>query len=193
MSHLLQRCVETSLVEITAATTDPVTKEEAKNHLRIGHAEDDADIVEMITSATKQAEMRTERQFITATWELRLDRFPSLIELRKNPVASVSSVKYVDINGTTQTVATTVYDTDTDQEPGRIFPSTGQNWPVPKDQLQAVQVQFVAGYGAASSVPAKVKRLIKLLVEQEYYNNWDKDLQRAIDNMVSELRWTEPL
>lgn len=193
MSHLLQRFVNTSLVEITAATTDPVTREEAKNHLRIEHVEDDADIDEIITSATKQAEMRTERQFITATWELRLDRFPSLIELRKNPVASISSVKYVDINGTTQTVATTVYDTDTDQEPARIFPSTGQNWPVPKDQLQAVQVQFVAGYGAASAVPAKVKRLIKLLIEQEYYGNWGKDIQRAIDNMVSELRWTEPL
>ena len=108
------------------------------------------------------------RALITQTWDLKLDGFPAattrnpyaVIEVPLPPLASVTSIAYIDANGATQTLTgadlTAVADTDTSSEPGQLRPVYGTSWPSTRLTPQAVTVRFVAGYGAAAAVPANV-------------------------------------
>lgn len=62
---------------VTPPTTEPVTLAEAKAHLRVDVADDDALITNHITAARMQAESICRRVFVTTGFELYLDGFPS--------------------------------------------------------------------------------------------------------------------
>ena len=156
----------------TAAATDPVTLAEAKEHLRIDGTDDDTWLTNNITAATNIAQKFANRQFVTATYDWFLPGF-CWDELRvpMPPLQSVTSITYVDSAGTTQTLATSVYQVDANREPGRITPAYGQYWPSWRvDTYNAVTVRFVAGYGAASAVPKEVKTAILLWLGELYEN-----------------------
>lgn len=51
-----------------------------------------------------------------------------------------------------------------------IAPAYGTSWPSTRPQREAVQVVYVAGYGAASDVPANVRQAILLQVGHMYAN-----------------------
>jgi hypothetical protein len=60
---------------------------------------------------------------------------------------------------------------DADQAPPRIFPLPGQTWPPVLYVPNAVQIHFVAGYGNdGSAVPAGMKRAMRHLIADGYYN-----------------------
>lgn len=86
------------------------------------------------------------------------------IFLPKPPLQSVTTIKYIDQNGTQQTLDPTLYIVDTVSEPGRITPAYGQTWPTIREQVNAVEIQFVCGYGNASAVPAGIKRWMLLRI-----------------------------
>jgi uncharacterized phiE125 gp8 family phage protein len=116
-----------------------------------------------IPAARDRAEAATRRQLISATWDLVLDRFPScdVIELPKPPLQSVTWIKYVDTAGTLQTWSAAEYLWQAPAGPrcrrGRIEPAYGYFWPSVREQLGAVQIRFVAGYGAAgTAVPTRL-------------------------------------
>lgn len=55
--------------------------------------------------------------------------------------------------------------------PPRIFPLPGQSWPPVLYVPNAVQIHFVAGYGNdGKAVPATLKRAMRLLIADGYYN-----------------------
>ncbi len=66
-----------ALTLFTPPTAEPVSLEEAKRHLRVDGNDEDVDILGLITAAREQAERHTRRQLLTATWDLKLDRFPA--------------------------------------------------------------------------------------------------------------------
>ncbi len=78
------------------------------------------------------------------------------IRVTRPPLQAVTSITYVDGSGVTQTVDPSTYDVDTDTEPGRIAPSYGNIWPIVRQQLASVQVNFVAGYGPVTTVAGAV-------------------------------------
>jgi hypothetical protein len=62
-----------------------------------------------------------------------------------------------------------VYDADT--TPPRIFPMPGQTWPPVLYVPNAVQIHFIAGYGAnGKAVPASLRRAMRLMISDGYYN-----------------------
>ena len=150
-----------SLSIYVARDEAPVTLAEAKGFARIDISEDDTLVENLITAATTKAEDFNGRVFITSTWRLRLDAFPSdnggLIELLP-PVQTIKNITYIDTNGDSQTLAADQYTLDIYQEPGRLVPSYGNSWPATRDVMNAVTVEFVVGYGAAADVP-EPKRL----------------------------------
>ena len=80
----------------------------------------------------------------------------------KPPLQSITSITYVDEDGATQTLATSVYSVDAPTGPtcarGRIYPKYEQEWPTTRCEPGAVTVTFVAGYGTTgASVPARLK------------------------------------
>ena len=60
---------------------------------------------------------------------------------------------------------------DTASEPGRIVLEKDEVWPTDVlKSVNGVEVRFVAGYGAASAVPKRIKQLAYLLVGHWYVN-----------------------
>lgn len=164
-----------ALNRTTDADTEPVTTAEAKAHMQIsvGFTDDDTMIAGFIKGARYWAEDHTGRAFINQSWTLHLDRWPAdgVIALNRCPVSSVTSVKYYDVDNTQRTLVDgTDYQTDVVSIPGRIVVEPGESWPtLESGRLNAIEVIFVAGYGAAaSSVHEDIKDALKLLVAHSY-------------------------
>ena len=118
----------TSLEVSSAASIDPLTTAEAKTHMRVDTSDDDTYIASLISAATQYAQDRTNRQFINATFKLRLDGFISTqLWIPRAPLSSVTSVQYVDENEATQTLSTDLYKVDTQALPGRIRIADGSS------------------------------------------------------------------
>lgn len=155
-----------SLKLITAATALPVTLAEAKLAHRFDAADLDSDIIAMIEDATRLAEHEIGQCLMPQTWELTLYEFPSIIRLTRPPVASVTSVQYVDTAGVLQTLSPSAYTLDASDGFGLAYllPAYGTSWPATRDQANAVTVRFVAGYASANAVPSHLKRQVKIFV-----------------------------
>lgn len=170
-------------IEVSAPpASEPVTTAEAKAHARIDHSDDDAYIDSLIEAARSLVEARTGRSLITQTLILRLDGFPRNIGydfrrvthdivLPRPPVQSVSSVVYIDTDGTSVTLDPSKYDVDTKGHMPRIVPAYGEVWPITRPATpNAVTITYDAGWTQASLVPAPLRHAIKLLVSHWYEN-----------------------
>lgn len=152
------------LVRTVEPVLEPATLQEVKTHARVVHTQEDVYIESLIRSARDYAEMFTRRAIITQTWALTLPGFPHFITLPSPPLQSVSSIQYVDQDGNTQTLSTDVYDVDTTVEPGRVVLKFNQSWPSTRDDIAAVTVTYVAGYGLLrTDVPDSYRHAIKFL------------------------------
>lgn len=165
---------------------EPVTLDEAKKQSRITISEDNGYVTGLIKAAREQIEMHTRRQLLTATYDLFLDKFPSvgdavnpiiyrkinpeLIRIPKPPLQEISYIKYYDEAGVLQTLDEEDYQVDTTEEPGRVVPAPETNWPQTQlDRINAVQIRFVAGFGdEASDVPECYKQAIKFYTDHWY-------------------------
>lgn len=171
-----------SLRLVSRATAVAVDVDDAKAHLRIDVATEDALIESMVASATETAEQITGRAIMPQTWELTLDEFPSVIELTRLPVASVTSIKYTDTAGVEQTLASNLYRVRVGDDYGNalIVPAYNIEWPETLDDVDAVRVRFAAGYANATAVPEPIKSWIKLVVASMYENRESETIRPAV-------------
>jgi len=116
-------------------------------------------LTRFITTARQQAEQSLKRYLVTQTLDAYFKDFPRGHERRfyLPPLSSVTSITYTDIDGATQTLAASQYVVDSISRPARIEEAYGVTWPSTRDQMNAVKIRFVAGYGAAADVPACIK------------------------------------
>ena len=176
---------------VTAPVDEPVSLAEARLHLRVDGTAEDTHISDCIAAARRWCESQCRRAFVTQTWRYWLDGFPNgaacttafidptrayayddprAILLPINPVASITNVKYVDTAGVLQTlVADTDYEADLVDDPARVLPAYGKDWPAARTKVNAVQVQFVAGV-AAASVDPRAKQGVLFLVGHFFEN-----------------------
>lgn len=185
-----------SLSQVTAPAVEPVTASNAKLQMRITTSMDDALVDARIAPARAWAEHETGRQFITATWELRLDAWPCgrVIDLPKPPLQSVESVKYLDPDGVEQTLAPAAYDVDTASLKGRIVRKLTTDWPELAAVPGAVRIQFKAGYGdTADKVPPLAVSSMLLHIQAAHLG--DKDtfdgIMEAARRCLDSLRVVE--
>jgi hypothetical protein len=85
---------------------------EAKLYLRVTHTSEDALITSLITAARVYCETKTRRAFVTKTVTQQYRGFfdgVSPLVLAHAPIASVSSITYVDNDGATQTLSSAWY------------------------------------------------------------------------------------
>lgn len=152
---------------ITPPAETPLTLAEVKSQVRETTTDRDAELTAMLATATTQLDGRAGelgRALVTQTWEMLLDGFPcgDSIQIPLPPLQSVTSITYVDADGATQTLATSVYGVDPTCEPGEVHLKYDQEWPETRDERNAVTIRFVAGYGLAASVPENIKSAMKL-------------------------------
>lgn len=181
-----------ALTLVTAAAAEPVTTAALKSFLRVSHSAEDTDIASLGKAARAVIEKYLRRALVTQTWKQTMDCFPGTIELKLNPVTSITHVKYYSTAGTLTTLTvTTDYVSDLAQEPARIIPAYGKSWPSTKyGQLAQVEVQFVAGYGASTVVPDAITTAIKNLVTHWYENRApaDDSIPSGIKAMLAPYR-----
>lgn len=165
------------LLLATPASDQPVSLAEAKAHLRVTNSAEDDMITGLVAAATAHLEGRNGilgRALLTQTWEMRIDAFPTRaggrIELPFPPLQSVAWIKYLDSNGTEQTIDPALYSVDAQHMVGRVRPAYGQSWPATLADDGAVRIRFVAGYGTAAAVPQALKQAILLLVGHWWMN-----------------------
>ena len=134
--------------------------------MRVDGSDEDTLIGNLASSARALFEDATNRQLITATWQLKLTNWPlGEIVLPVSPLQSVSSITYVDADGDTQTWSSGDYTVYTASTPGRVRPAYDKDWPSDsRGGHNEITLTFVAGYGAAADVPERVKQAILLLI-----------------------------
>lgn len=164
---------------------EPLSVAEAKLWLRVDDSADDALIAGLIEENRRRAERVTGRALVTQSWRLYLDAFPDVIEVEMPPLASVASITYADVNGDTQTLATTVYEVDSYSTPARITTAYGQWWPSTYERLNAVTVSFTAGT-AAGGVDAEFVGRLKAAVAHCYRNRERRD-EAWLDQLFASL------
>ena len=164
---------------------EPITLAEALTHLResADGGANDAYITSLITVARMDCEDRTERTLINTPLVLKLDAFPEAIELRSPPVVSVTALKYFDAAGVEQSVNLADTLLDPASEPCWLVPATGKAWPTAQTRVNAVTVEYTAGYGATpASVPAPLKHWILLAIGEMYENRSASAERPAVRN-----------
>lgn len=161
----------------TPTAVEPVSLADIVAHLRIDSSDEDALLLSMIEAARDYCESYQNRAYITQTWELALESFPSVseISLPRPPLQSAPiapTVKYYDTADVETTMATADYMVDTYAEPGRIVLKYGKTWPSTMLRpANGVIIKYVAGYGAtAAFVPERIIQAIKLLVGHMFEN-----------------------
>ena len=173
---------------ITPPTSEPVTLEEVKSHLRVISDDDNTLITSLIKQAREYCESYQNRKYVTQTIEGYLDKFPSgSIEFDNcSPVKSITSVKYTDYEGVELTVDSLNYSLDDVSYINKIDLAYGKSWP--SDALKptnGVKVTFVAGYEV---VPETVKwaMLIHIqLLYDEYKPAEIRKMEQTRDNLLS--------
>jgi len=153
---------------ITAPAVEPVSLADAKLFLKVDDSADDALITSLIISARESIELYTGRMLINQTWIASNDTTPpAMLELRGGRIDSVTSIKVYDNVGTFQTVDASDYYVD--NAGARIALNSGGYWPSATRVLNGFEVEFVGGYGAASTdVPNDLILAVKQLVSHSY-------------------------
>jgi uncharacterized phiE125 gp8 family phage protein len=159
---------------ITAPASEPITLAEAKLHLRVDGTDEDTLITSQITAARQAAEQFMGRAIISQTWRAVLDAWPTgdVIELRQPWVRSITAVRYIDGAGVQQTLANTEYRLVDrgENDFGRLQPAFGKSWPGVRNDAAVIEIDFVAGWTDAASVPQTVKSAVKFMLGHLYAN-----------------------
>lgn len=147
---------------------------DAKAHLSVMHATDDAYITTLCEVARAQIEGADGSGGTVGCTITRhmfdgvLEAFPAGdIVIRPPPLVSVSSVKYYDYNGALQTASPSLYHVVSDPQRPYMRLVDGASWPATARRPDAVTVRFTAG---PSEVPAGIMHALRLHVGHLYLN-----------------------
>ena len=162
----------------TQPTIEPISIEEAKEHLRLDDDVDDIPVKTFIKASRLWAEKYTGRAFITRTLQQSVDSTASIldplyegirtgietraysnyIELAASPAISVTSINYYNDSDTQSTWATSNYYVDTISDLGRIYLRDGGTFPTDLRAANGLEINYTAGYGSSrSDIPDDIR------------------------------------
>lgn len=138
-----------SVITILAATTLPVTLDEAKAHLRVDHDDENDKIETELKASVEYVQTHTTLILAPTTLQCRLDDWPNCNEftLPRGPVRDVTDFTYVDEDGIEQTVSTADYSWVLTDEGATITFGEDFDAPTLKSYRKGtVRVTFEAGF-----------------------------------------------
>jgi uncharacterized phiE125 gp8 family phage protein len=199
-----------ALSVVTPAAGLPVSLDAARRNSRIDTTDEDTRLTELIGAATKYVQRHTDTALITQTLSWKMDLFPRNkkpphsatrpLYLPTWPVQSLVSVSYVDMDGNTQTIPT---NTIALRSPAfghsRIARQNWEAWPSVKATPDAVDIRFIAGFGAThASVPDEFQQAILLLVSHWFENreaalggSMSKEIEFSVSALIETIRDTD--
>lgn len=143
-----------------AAVSNPVTLSEAKAQCRVDSSDEDTLITGLISAATEYVELYCGLAIEGRTISVKCDSFDDFVKFPLAPLATVTSIAYVDAAGAGQTLSTNVYEVRADA--GAIVLKHNQSWP---DIQSDSRITVVATVGYATA-PTAIKQAILLLIGQ---------------------------
>jgi uncharacterized phiE125 gp8 family phage protein len=171
---------------VSAAQTEPLTLEQASEHVRIDSTDDLAYLNSLVSvareyvdSVTGRVSIQTTFKVVAPSWHALINGYDELINIPQRnlysipifraPLVSVSNVKYYPADTETlTTVSSSDYRVITLTEIGMIqFKETP---PEHEDRPDAVQIEFIAGYSDSCNVPPILAHAQKMLVAHLYEN-----------------------
>lgn len=159
---------------VTGPAREPLSIEDAKEHLRIDQNDEDVWLLDAIKAVRQRAEGMLGRALISQTLEVALSGWPAtrVIALPRPPLVSVTSVKYFNEADAEATLAASNYIVDTRTTPGRLVLKSTMSWPATVlREVNGVIIRYVAGYGElASDVPPEIRAALKLWLGEMYEN-----------------------
>jgi uncharacterized phiE125 gp8 family phage protein len=167
------------LKRITEPVEMPVSLADAKKQCELGSTDTTHDdhIIRLIKSATADVERHTRRALITQQWRLSLREIPfsNRIYLPRPPLVEIDSIQYVDDNGATQTLSSSLYQVTQDAHPGYVEPAYSETWPtVRPETVEAISITYTAGFGDnPTDIPAQYQNVIFELVAFRFMNRGD--------------------
>ena len=194
---------------VTAPLIEPITRDEAKEFLRVDHDNDDELITSLISAARFNLEDYISQALITQTWDLYLDSFPAdrsmgvdswwdgerqgsisqlfqyqaSIELNRIPVQSITSFTVFTLTNAPIILDPRSYFLDSITQPNRVTLTPGYTWPISMGLrwTNAIQIRFLTGFGTTRiDVPNDIKYALKLIMAQMYDKRSEKfDLTSA--------------
>ena len=169
-----------------APTAEPVTVAEVKSQSYIDHDDHDAQIALLIAAARDHIERYCNITALTQTIEAKCDCFDDFAYLPFAPVQSISSITYIDTDGSEQTLSSSVYELRADDLEGSIVLQYGQSWPARRVNTR-ITVTAVVGY---TTVPPAIKHAMLLLVALGFENREAQELGTfsTADALLSNFR-----
>ena len=190
---------------LARGTAEPVTLVEAKLHLRVDLSDDDALITAMISAAREMVERYTSRTLIYTAYRLTMDNWPYDIELPRSPAIEAAAnlvtgiayitprIRYYDGDGNQQTMTYAAGDFEIlldNNPPLLVLPPSGI-WPVTYPlQRGAIEIDWIAGYGLASTgIPELLRLAIMMLVahwyeHREAVGSFGSEVPLAVDSVL---------
>ncbi len=140
-----------------------ITLAEAKDHLKIAYSEDDEVIQLCIDNAQAYVQAEADLWLGEQTWRYFLDAFPcgQTITIKKGPLKSITSVKYLDADEQQQTLSASKYVFARDLYRSRIVLRSAESWPEIACLPQAVEIDIVGGYKIGADTAAGETELPK--------------------------------
>lgn len=146
---------------VTQPQQEAVSVEEIKAYLGLADAGQDILLASIVKAAREMAERQSGRVFVNRSLEAVFECFDREFLLPGSPLVNVTSITYINEDGTEVTVDPAEYTVDTVSLVGRIVFRDWQYY-CPAQIAAPVCVRYVAGFGdTAASVPENIKLAIK--------------------------------
>lgn len=179
--------MRTALVSVSLP--DPfIDLEDAKQHLRVETAADDALITALITAvcgALDGPDGTLRRAIGQQSLKLILPGFrdrcytysrysrhaATPIELPLPPSVEITSITYFDVGNAAQTLAEDKYNLiECGTSPSSLVPTIGNWWPAVAPRLDAVSITYTAGFDDDNPIPGPILAAAKLMLGDLYMN-----------------------
>lgn len=170
-----------SPVIVTPPAAEPVTRDQAKEFLRVDGADDsfDTEIAFQIAGARGHIESLTGTRLIQQVLELRADDFADLALFKVGPIASVDEVSYVDRAGSIQSLPADAYELFGAGLAQGVHPIAGGRWP---SGARAITVRATVGYGEDGDAIPEAVRLALLLKVRSLFEDTTADIDYLLVN-----------
>jgi uncharacterized phiE125 gp8 family phage protein len=163
--------VLTSFAYLTPAAAPLLTLAEAKAHLLVDHALDDALIAGWVDAATRACERYAGLTAVSRTARMEFEGFPAAggpLELWNGPVSAVTAVGHGD--PVVPLTAGTGYGVWLAHLPPLVCPPAGAEWPAAAGR---VRVDYTCGFGTPAQVPDSFKAAVKLCLAHLNFHRGD--------------------
>lgn len=191
-----------SLQVQTKPVVEPVSVSDAKTHLRVDTATDDAYIASLISAAREYCEAYMDEALVDQQLVMRLDTFPTYFELPRPPMSKTADRTAVQIvyvtgeSGATATLDATQYRVDRDSVPGVIRTVYAGSWPTHLVDFGSISVTWWAGRGDdGGKVSPRVRSAILMLVGMWYERRMAADgvamteIPFGVKSLLDSVKW----